>query len=89
MQSLRKYIDNNDVELLQWIEYEKGDLINMSQNTCNNITKIFNRIASEYYHLNKKHKKELFENYNIDSGTDYAKYVLEEICYNENGESLY
>jgi hypothetical protein len=50
---------------------------------------IFTRIAEEYCHLKSSHKKILYDNYNIDSGTDYARYILAEICYDENGESIY
>ena len=53
------------------------------------IVSMSDRIGEEYYHLNKKHRKELFENYNIDCGTDYSRYILEEIIYDENGESIY
>lgn len=54
-----------------------------------NIRIIFNRIANEYKHLKADYKNYLFETYNIECGTNYARYILEEIVYNENGESIY
>lgn len=50
---------------------------------------IFNRIAEEYYHLKNNRKKELFNSYAIDCGTDYARYILNEIVYDKEGESIY
>ena len=52
----------------------------------NNIVKAFDKwikindmweaIAESYYHFSMSYKKELFNNFNIDSGTDYANYIL-------------
>ncbi len=50
---------------------------------------IFDRVAKEYYHLKKQRRDELYGDYGIDSATDYARYILEEVAYDKDGGSLY
>lgn len=51
---------------------------------------IFNRLANEeYLNLSIKRKRKLYENFNIDCGLDYARYILTELIYNKDGASIY
>jgi len=36
----------------------------------------WNEIANSYFGFTRKYRKQLFENYNIDSGTDFANYIF-------------
>jgi hypothetical protein len=40
------------------------------------ISQVWNELAETYFNFNKKYQKELFANYNIDCGTDYANYIF-------------
>jgi len=40
------------------------------------INDMWEEIAEGYYNFSLGYKKELFNNFNIDSGTDYANYIL-------------
>ena len=50
---------------------------------------ISDRIAKDYYNLKRSRQIELENNYNIDSGTDYARYILNEVVYDKDGASIY
>ena len=49
---------------------------------------IFNRIAKAYTHFKMTYKKELYNKFSVDCGTDYARFILNEFVYDENGESI-
>jgi len=54
------------------------------------IQMVFNRLANEeYIKLTMKRKKELFDSFSIDCGTDYARYILQELVYDKDGASIY
>jgi len=40
------------------------------------IHKMWEELAEHYYQFSLKFKRKLKENYNIDSGTDYANYIF-------------
>lgn len=50
---------------------------------------IFDRITKDYKNLKLSYKQQLNRDFSIDCGTDYARFILEELVYNENGESIY
>jgi len=55
-----------------------------------NIQIIFSRLADEEYpKLTMKRKKELDNEHAIDCGTDYARYILQELVYDKDGASMY
>lgn len=42
------------------------------------LSKLHNGIAGEYYYFSKRKKSQLFEDFNIDCGNDYADYLFDE-----------
>jgi hypothetical protein len=44
-----------------------------------NIEIVFDRIIMEYYNLKTSYKQKLLEDYNIITGTEYARYIMNEL----------
>ena len=53
------------------------------------ISIIFDRIVKEYYNFKKLHQNQLYDDFGIDCGIDYARYILNELVYDKNGSSIY
>ena len=61
-------------------------MINISYNE---LKIIFDKITEAYPYFKMSYKKELYNNFSIDCGTDFARFILAEIIYNKDGESIY
>ena len=53
------------------------------------IVMISDRIAKDYYNLKRSRQRELERDYGFDCGTNYARHILSEIVYDEDGASIY
>ena len=45
-------------------------------NKWEKINMVWGEIANGYFEFTRRYKKQLYENYNIDCGTDYANYIF-------------
>jgi hypothetical protein len=53
----------------------------------NKYIKIAERLAEDYVNFKDFYKQELLEKYLIDSGTDYARWILDEVLWDIHSET--